>query len=94
MTKSNFCVPARIIILAGTQKFDLVITDVDMPNLRGDELAVKLRQTDANLIILLYTGNPEGVSAAGLQSSNDLIPKPSTPTAILTRGIDLYKKYR
>lgn len=82
------------LILAGTQKFDLVITDVDMPVLRGDELAAELRKMDPSVIILLYTGNPEGVRVAGLQSSNDLIPKPSTPATILARGLELVKKNR
>ena len=72
-----------------TQNFDFVITDVDMPRMRGDDLAVKLRQQHPGLVIVLYTGNPEGVKQAGLDASNDVLQKPTPPAEILNRGLTL-----
>jgi CheY-like chemotaxis protein len=39
--------------------FDLVITDLNMPNLMGDELALKLMETRLNIPIIFCTGNSE-----------------------------------
>src|SRR5262245_16305630 len=40
----------------GGGKFDLVVTDVMMPNMNGDELARRLRQADPALKVLYLTG--------------------------------------
>ena len=37
-------------------RFDLVVTDVMMPNMNGDELARRLRQSDPALKVLYLTG--------------------------------------
>ncbi|MGK0290888.1 MAG: CheY-like chemotaxis protein [bacterium] len=39
------------------QGFDLVITDYNMPNMKGNELATKLRKIRSNIPIILSTGN-------------------------------------
>ncbi len=39
--------------------FDLVITDINMPNLTGDELALKLMEIRSNIPIIFCTGNRE-----------------------------------
>src|SRR4051812_37310127 len=43
--------------VAGQQgPFDLLVTDLHMPNLRGDELARRLRQSDPRMKVLYLTG--------------------------------------
>jgi CheY-like chemotaxis protein len=46
----------------GPDRFDLVITDLTMPQLTGDQLAEKLRQIRANIPIILCTGYNEKIS--------------------------------
>jgi len=42
--------------MAETTDFDLVLTDLMMPNMNGDELARRLRQTAPDLPVLYLTG--------------------------------------
>ncbi|MGD9300604.1 MAG: substrate-binding domain-containing protein [Desulfobacterales bacterium] len=44
------------------QKFDLVITDMTMPNMTGDELASKLMNIRADIPVILCTGYSERIS--------------------------------
>jgi CheY-like chemotaxis protein len=60
--------------------FDVVITDLTMPNLTGLQLAEKIRQTDSKIPIILCTGysdrlgvTPENSSLYGL---NEVLLKP------------------
>ena len=50
-------------------RFDLVITDLTMPQLTGDELAVKLMQIRPDIPIILCTGYKESFS---LERAKDL----------------------
>ena len=43
-------------------KFDLVITDMTMPNMTGDELAAKLMNIRADIPVILCTGYSERIS--------------------------------
>jgi nitrogen-specific signal transduction histidine kinase/CheY-like chemotaxis protein len=43
-------------------KFDLVITDMTMPNMTGDELAVQLMNLRADIPVILCTGYSERIS--------------------------------
>jgi CheY-like chemotaxis protein len=47
---------AEAIALAGKQSFDLLLTDLMMPNMNGDELARRLRATEPDLPVLYLTG--------------------------------------
>lgn len=38
-------------------QFDLVMVDLKMPRLRGDELLARIRQQNVNVPVLLLTGN-------------------------------------
>ncbi len=65
-------------------KFDLVITDLSMPNISGLEVAKKLKQVRPDIPMLLCTGfaealTPEKLKEAGI--GNFLI-KPVTPSAL------------
>lgn len=70
---------AAFVAFAGRPNdFDVVLTDLTMPNLTGLELAKKLRAVRKDLPIILCTGNPgtvtdEKVAAAGIR---ELVLKP------------------
>jgi CheY-like chemotaxis protein len=49
---------------AAPHRFDLLITDREMPGLTGLELAAACRQTRPDLPILLCTGSPRPMEAA------------------------------
>ncbi len=44
---------------ATEEPFDLLITDLVMPNMTGDQLALRLRDVDASLKVLYLTGNSD-----------------------------------
>jgi DNA-binding response OmpR family regulator len=52
-----------------TQKttFDLVILDINLPDIMGDKVAIKLREINENIIIIMITGFPS------LQDSIDIL---------------------
>lgn len=66
-------------------KFDLVITDYDMPNLKGDSLAKKLKRIRNNIPIILSTGN-KNISLEDIQDwgIDELLIKPYFPGEIDT----------
>ncbi len=43
-------------LVAGQAAFDLCVLDVVMPEMRGDELGRRLRQRDADVKVLYFTG--------------------------------------
>jgi CheY-like chemotaxis protein len=52
----------------GPEKFDLVITDMTMPNLTGVELSQKLLEIRPDLPIILCTGYSEKIDAQTAKS--------------------------
>ena len=46
-------------LLAGGARFDLLIADLDMPTVRGDELVRRLRRSRPDLRVLYVTGHPD-----------------------------------
>jgi PAS domain S-box-containing protein len=66
--------------------FDLVITDLTMPNMTGDELAGKIRALRPNTPILMITGLNTRLAPDKLKSAqiDKLIMKPLTIEAIAT----------
>lgn len=57
-------------VLAGLQ-FDILITDLNMPYLRGDELIEKLRAAGHNEPMLVYTSAPKAVRECGCDAVYD-----------------------
>jgi len=49
---------AAAIEMAERGKFSLAILDIKLPDIRGDELARRLRELDGGLSIILVTGYP------------------------------------
>ncbi|MDA8133624.1 MAG: PAS domain S-box protein [Desulfobacteraceae bacterium] len=74
---------------AGPDRFDLVLTDMAMPNLSGDKLAVELIRIRPDIPILLCTGFSETMTGEKIQSLGirGLVLKP-----VIVR--DLAKKIR
>ena len=48
--------PEAIAVAATLDSFDILVTDVMMPEMMGDELARRLRQTEPHLKVLYLTG--------------------------------------
>jgi CheY-like chemotaxis protein len=69
---------AEALAVCESETFDLVIVDYLMPGMRGDRLAVALKERHPNLPIMMITGAAEKQStAANLPEGVDLvIPKP------------------
>ena len=69
---------AEALALCESETFDLVIVDYLMPGMRGDQLALALKERHPNLPIIMITGAAEKQeSATGLLPGVDLvIPKP------------------
>ena len=59
-----------------TRHFDLVITDVSLPGMRGTELARRLLATDASRWIAICSGYDFGGSVARLGPNVRSLPKP------------------
>jgi CheY-like chemotaxis protein len=55
-------VEALELFMEQPEKFDLVITDMTMPNMTGDELAGKLMNIRADIPVILCTGYSERIS--------------------------------
>lgn len=68
---------------AGT--FDLLVTDVMMPDMTGDELARRLRQSDADLKVLYVTGYSDRLfkEKTQLWEGEAFLDKPCTVKGIL-----------
>ncbi len=70
-------------------KFDLVLTDYNMPNMDGMELTIKLREKynkDQMGIIVLSANEQPDISTEFLKmGANDFINKPYTKTEFITR---------
>jgi CheY-like chemotaxis protein len=78
--------PYEAIRLAKTQgPFDLLVTDLDMPDLRGDELARRLRAADPDLKVLYVTGYGDRLfeERAALWEGEAFLDKPVTAQALL-----------
>jgi len=69
----------------GGAPFDLVITDYDMPGLSGAELALRVRDRDATVPILLCTALPAEVrrSALGTDPFDAVLAKPVRPATLI-----------
>ena len=86
---------------AKTDKFNLVITDINMPNMDGIELTKQLRQTEGykfTPIIALTTENQqskmdEGKIDCGRQKDNRLIQKKSGRMAVKFQPLIRLEKF-
>jgi DNA-binding response OmpR family regulator len=79
--------------LFGSECPDLILLDINMPEMNGFELAEKIRLVDENIIIFFLTDRTErddrlkGFSLKG----NDYIPKPFYPEELIARIKERFK---
>jgi len=73
------------LVEAQPRPFDLFIVDVVMPQMRGDELGRKLRQQDADVKVLYFTGFTDRLfeSRRTLWEHEAFIEKPVTVKGLL-----------
>ncbi len=62
VTTTTYGFEAIELIKADPDKFDIVITDMTMPQMTGDELASKLIKVKPNIPIILCTGFSEQIT--------------------------------
>ena len=65
--------------------FDLVILDINLPDIRGDEVAMRLKEINKNIIIIMITGFPsfqESIDTLDL-GIYDILLKPITADELL-----------
>jgi hypothetical protein len=62
-----------------TDPFDLVVSDVAMPRMRGDELAARLEQMQPNLPVVFMSGYDSGEG----QATGHVLPKPVDEETLL-----------
>ena len=72
-------------LAADLQPLDLLITDLRMPGMRGDELARQLRTRDPDLKVLYLTGFPDQLFSerSTLWQSEAFLEKPQRIEALL-----------
>ncbi len=76
---------AEALAIAEQSPFDLLVADVLMPQMTGDELARRLRQGDPNLKVLYLTGYSDQLfkNKATLWENEAFLDKPCTANALL-----------
>ena len=77
---------AKAVKSAGTDKFDIVVTDINMPNMDGIELIRVLRDTDSmkfTPILVITTEGGDNVKKAGKEAgASGWIVKPFNPDTV------------
>ncbi|TVQ17131.1 MAG: response regulator, partial [Spirochaetaceae bacterium] len=65
--------------------YDVVLTDITMPGLRGDQLATRIHESDRSLPIIGYTGHSDRVDREGAVEAGmvDLLAKPLDPNEVI-----------
>ncbi|PHR72061.1 MAG: REC domain-containing diguanylate cyclase [Arcobacter sp.] len=89
VTAAHDGLEALEIIKNSDKKFELILTDYNMPNMDGMELTLKIRakyDKDEVGIIILSSNNEPEISVQFLKmGANDFINKPYNETEVLTR---------
>ena len=77
---------ADAIVAASLERFDLLLTDVMMPEMSGAALAARLRQTDPGLKVLYLTGHADQLfkdkPSPALDAREAFLEKPCGATAL------------
>ena len=66
-----------------TEPIDLLVTDVVMPEMRGPELAARLRDRQPGLKVLLVSGYAEEIAVVGRDASVPFLAKPFSVESLL-----------
>ena len=70
---------------ASERPFDLLLTDLVMPNASGADLAVRLRRCQPSVRVLFMSGFTTDAEHGRLDDIGALLPKPFTPTALAAK---------
>jgi CheY-like chemotaxis protein len=62
VTVANNSLKALALFKSAPGDFDLVISDMTMPNLRGDQLAIEMRNIRPDIPVILCTGYSQKIS--------------------------------
>src|SRR5258708_1457619 len=73
-------------------EFDLVILDYEMPDMKGDELALIIKALAPNQPLMMLTGFPETLTSNLLTEVDMVISKPFQPQELLTAARNLLKR--
>jgi CheY-like chemotaxis protein len=68
--------------LAGGVRFDLLIADLDMPVVRGDDLAQRIRRARPDLRVLYVTGHADWLDGRSLLEGEAFLAKPFSPAGL------------
>ena len=73
--------------LLGESPFDILITDIALPDIDGLELTREVKRRNPNMIVIVMTGFSEDFTHDGAldAGASDFIRKPFTPKELLTR---------
>lgn len=86
------------LVLAVTQKFDLILLDISMPKLDGRDVLVRLREnpSTANVPVLLFSGNNQQNDrrVAYELGADDYVDKPFSAGLLMTKIGRLIEKAR
>jgi two-component system cell cycle sensor histidine kinase/response regulator CckA len=63
-------------LLAGGARFDLLIADLDMPIVRGDEMARRIRRSRPDVPVLYVTGHTDWLDGHTLAQGEAFLAKP------------------
>ncbi|MEE2755479.1 MAG: ATP-binding protein [Myxococcota bacterium] len=80
---------SQALVLADRLDFDLVICDLDMPGMKGDQLCLSLKQLSPRAKLIMFTGNPDGIVPDARHILDAIVTKPNSPVDVLMAGIDL-----
>jgi PAS domain S-box-containing protein len=78
------------------QEIHLLLTDIIMPNMLGDEVAARIRALKPDVEVLFMSAYPQGVlvNQGRMESGANLIEKPFTAPAIIERAGRLLQDHR
>jgi DNA-binding NtrC family response regulator len=79
------CGQDALAVIRSAGDIDVVLSDVQMPSMSGEQLLARLRALDCTIPIVLMTGytQPLGPSEAIARGAADYILKPFDPEALL-----------
>jgi PAS domain S-box-containing protein len=77
--------PEEALQAASERTFDLLLTDLVMPNASGLDLAARLRRRQPSLAVLLMSGFMTDIEQGDIDAVGALLPKPFTPSGLASK---------
>lgn len=67
------------------QNIDVVVLDLNMPKLTGEQVAVRLKDKAPKVPVVIYTANPERLDDQGMVTYDSLVYKSSDLEELVAR---------